>query len=123
MISLQKRRADLGIFIHLDQCLEQVKDKHVIWIYGIGGFGEVRKCSNKKSGSIRAVKIIRKDTLDAKEKIRFFTEIDIMRQLDHPNIVRLYEVFQDEKRFYLVTELCTGGELFDEISKRTNFSE
>ena len=62
-------------------------------IYQIGGFGEVRKCSNKKSGSIRAVKIIRKDTLDAKEKIRFFTEIDIMRQLDHPNIVRLYEVF------------------------------
>jgi calcium-dependent protein kinase len=92
-------------------------------IFQIGGFGEVRKCSNKKSGSIRAVKIIRKDTLDAKEKIRFFTEIDIMRQLDHPNIVRLYEVFQDEKRFYLVTELCTGGELFDEISKRTSFSE
>lgn len=89
----------------------------------LGGFGEVRKCSNKKSGSIRAVKIIRKDTLDAKEKIRFFTEIDIMRQLDHPNIVRLYEVFQDEKRFYLVTELCTGGELFDEISKRNSFSE
>jgi calcium-dependent protein kinase len=46
-----------------------------------------------------------------------------MRQLDHPNIVRLYEVFQDEKRFYLVTELCSGGELFDEITKRNQFSE
>jgi calcium-dependent protein kinase len=89
----------------------------------LGGFGEVRKCSNKKTGAIRAVKIIRKDSLDSKEKIRFFQEIDIMRQLDHPNIVRLYEVFQDEKRFYLVTELCTGGELFDEITKRSNFNE
>jgi calcium-dependent protein kinase len=59
----------------------------------LGGFGEVRKCSNKKTGAIRAVKIIRKDALDTKEKARFFTEIDIMRQLDHPNIVRLFEVF------------------------------
>lgn len=83
----------------------------------------MRKCSNKKTGAIRAVKIIRKDTLDAKEKARFFMEIDIMRQLDHPNIVRLFEVYQDEKRFYLVTELCTGGELFDEITKRSHFSE
>ena len=83
----------------------------------------MRKCSNKQTGAIRAVKIIKKDTLDAKEKIRFFMEIDIMRQLDHPNIVRLFEVFQDEKRFYLVTELCTGGELFDEITKRSHFSE
>jgi len=45
----------------------------------LGGFGEVRKCSNKKTGAIRAVKIIRKETLDAKEKARFFQEIEIMR--------------------------------------------
>lgn len=83
----------------------------------------MRKCSNRKTGAIRAVKIIRKDSLDAKEKARFFQEIDILRQLDHPNIVRLYEVFQDEKRYYLVTELCTGGELFDEITNRSHFSE
>jgi calcium-dependent protein kinase len=78
---------------------------------------------NKKTKSQRAVKIIKKDNLDGKEKIRFLYEIEILRQLDHPNIVRLYEVFQDDKRYYLVTELCTGGELFEEIAKRTNFSE
>jgi calcium-dependent protein kinase len=59
---------------------------------------------NKKTGAVRAVKIIKKDALDGKEKIRFFYEIEILRQLDHPCIVRLYEIFQDDKRFYLVTE-------------------
>jgi len=39
---------------------------------GTGAFGEVRKCSNRKTGAIRAVKIIRKDSLDSKEKARFF---------------------------------------------------
>lgn len=43
--------------------------------------------------------------------------------MDHPNIVKLYEVFQDEARYYVVTELCRGGELFDEIIKRQRFSE
>ena len=78
---------------------------------------------NRKTNVVRAVKIIKKESLDAKEKVRFFQEIEILRQLDHPNIVRLYEIFQDEKRYYLVTELCTGGELFEEITKRTSFNE
>ena len=39
-----------------------------------------------------------------------------MRQLDHPNILKLYEVFEEAKKFFLVTEYCKGGELFDEIT-------
>mmetsp|Transcript_17591 Transcript_17591/g.19799 ORF Transcript_17591/g.19799 Transcript_17591/m.19799 type:complete len:134 (+) Transcript_17591:313-714(+) len=49
--------------------------------------------------------------------------MQIMKKLDHPNILRIYEVFQDQKRYYLITELCTGGELFDEIAKKAIFSE
>ena len=45
----------------------------------------------------------------------FHAEIQILRKLDHPNILKLYEVFTDDKRYYLVTELCKGGELFDEL--------
>ena len=46
-----------------------------------------------------------------------------MKKLDHPNILRLYEIFQDDKKYYLVTELCTGGELFEELLKQGKFSE
>ena len=43
--------------------------------------------------------------------------------MDHPNILKLYEVFQDDAQYYVVTELCKGGELFDEIIKRKSFTE
>jgi calcium-dependent protein kinase len=56
--------------------------------------------------------------MDEKEKTRLQYEIDILRNLDHPNIVKLYEIFEDKHAIYLVTELCTGGELFDEIVAR-----
>lgn len=46
---------------------------------GTGAFGEVRKCVNKKTKAHRAVKIIKKDNLDGKEKIRFLYEIEILR--------------------------------------------
>ena len=53
--------------------------------------------------------------MNEKEKVRLRYEIDILKNLDHQNIVKLYEVFEDSGHIYLVTELCTGGELFDEI--------
>ena len=53
------------------------------------------------------------------EEKAFQEEMGILSKLDHPNIRKLYEVFQDEKRYYLVTELCKGGELFDTILNKT----
>jgi calcium-dependent protein kinase len=64
-----------------------------------------------------------KRTMDAKEKVRLKYEIDILKNLDHPNIVKLFEVFEDRNFMYLVTELCSGGELFDEIVARKHFTE
>ena len=54
------------------------------------------------------------------EEKAFQEEMGILSKLDHPNILKLYEVFQDDKRYYLVTELCKGGELFDTILNKTN---
>lgn len=90
---------------------------------GQGAFGEVRKCVHWASWQVRAVKIIDKSKLDSAEKKRLFDEIDILRQMDHPNILRIFEVFQDDRRFFIVTELVTGGELFDKIISKSNFKE
>lgn len=90
---------------------------------GNGAFGEVRKCVNRTTKVIRAVKLIRKDSMTAEEMQAFKEEIEILSKLDHPNILKLYEVYTDEKRYYIVTELCKGGELFDEIIKKGIFSE
>ena len=54
---------------------------------------------------------------------KFFAEVDILRKLDHPNILKLFEFYEDLKHFHLVTELCTGGELFDRIIDQGKFSE
>merc|ERR1719181_1624386 len=68
---------------------------------------------DKNTKAVRAIKSINMDSI--KDQVRFEEEVAIQQQLDHPNIVRLYEVFKDAKRLYLVMELCVGGELFDRI--------
>ena len=50
-------------------------------------------------------------------------EINVMKILDHPNIVRLYETFEDSRSIYLIVELCTGGELFDAVLDAGQYNE
>ena len=89
----------------------------------LGAFGRVQKCQKKSTGEFRAVKIIDKLNMGEQERVRLKYEIDILKNLNHPNIVRLYEVYENKSSIFLVTELCDGVELFDEIAKRQKFSE
>ena len=57
------------------------------------------------------------------EEKGFQREIRILKKLDHPNILKLYEVFEDTKAYYLITEYCKGGELFEEITRKEKFCE
>ena len=81
----------------------------VIKKIGEGSFGKIYKVKNKQSGDIRALKQITKSKIPNIEQ--FQNEIKILAMVDHPNIVRLFEVIEDDKYFNLLQELCTGGEL------------
>jgi len=64
-----------------------------------------------------AIKVISKAKLgDDIEQLK--NEINILRSLDHPNIVKYYETFENHKYMYIVMEYCAGGELFDVIAKK-----
>jgi calcium-dependent protein kinase len=52
-----------------------------------------------------------------------FQEVGILKDLDHPNIIGIYDLYQDNKFYYMITELCTGGELFDHITSLEYFYE
>mmetsp|Transcript_113380 Transcript_113380/g.360446 ORF Transcript_113380/g.360446 Transcript_113380/m.360446 type:complete len:670 (+) Transcript_113380:68-2077(+) len=88
---------------------------------GSGNSGTVRVATNRRTSERRAIKTIHKLRVDDLQK--FQVEIEIMKVMDHPNVIKLYEHFQDTKNFYLVMELCSGGDLFDHIISTRDFSE
>ncbi|XP_026189817.1 calcium-dependent protein kinase 2 [Cyclospora cayetanensis] len=88
---------------------------------GQGTYGSVCRAVNKATKTVRAVKTISKSKV--RNVKRFKQEISIMKSLDHPNIIKLFETFEDHKNVYLVMELCRGGELFDRIIEQGYFSE
>jgi len=88
---------------------------------GEGSYGSVSKATNLSTKAIRAVKTISKAQMKNPE--RFKQEIAIMKMMDHPNIVKLFESFEDHRNIYLVMELCSGGELFDRIIESGHFTE
>ena len=87
---------------------------------GTGSFGQVRLAIHKATKQTRAVKIIQKSKVDTKV---LFNEINVLSKLSHPNIMQIYEIFDDNTNIYIVSEYCKGGELFEIISTKGNFSE
>ncbi|CAL9700281.1 unnamed protein product [Knipowitschia caucasica] len=90
---------------------------------GKGAFSVVRRCVKISSGQEFAAKIINTKKLSARDHQKLEREARICRLLKHPNIVRLHDSISEEGFHYLVFDLVTGGELFEDIVAREYYSE
>ncbi|XP_026667423.1 serine/threonine-protein kinase MARK2-like isoform X4 [Ceratina calcarata] len=80
---------------------------------GKGNFAKVKLAKHVPTGKEVAIKIIDKTQLNPSSLQKLFREVRIMKMLDHPNIVKLFQVIETEKTLYLVMEYASGGEVFD----------
>lgn len=106
----------------LDESIESVYDGvHDGRVLGTGVSGLVRRVTHKVTGEEFAVKIIDLNKYGTERRmIQLKNEIRISARVDHPNIIRLEEVFQSDSTLYLVQEMCNGGDLFDLLHSQKN---
>ena len=99
---------------------------------GAGNFGKVVLGTARRpqpqwklrSGDAVAIKVVKKPSAKRAERVRMLrSEVDILSMINHPNIVRLFTIYESPSRLYLVMELLTGGELFDRIVGMGKYSE
>ncbi|CCC67446.1 hypothetical protein NCAS_0A08880 [Naumovozyma castellii] len=92
---------------------------------GAGTFGVVRQARQLSSQEDVAVKILLKNALKGNDVQlqMLYDELSILQRLHHPNIVAFKDWFESRDKFYIVTQLATGGELFDRIIKKGKFTE
>ena len=90
---------------------------------GHGAQAVVYLAKNRETGEHVAIKARPKKELTPKEKDQLLEEIAILSKVNHPNLLRIYEHLEDANFYFLVTELCTGGELFEQIVARERYTE
>jgi len=90
---------------------------------GKGSFGVVKSAINTQTGEKVAIKILNETKIPYEEKINSLREIEIMKNLKHPNIIRFYGYINKDKQLYLITEYIKGIELFQYISLKKKIEE
>ncbi|CRK93333.1 CLUMA_CG006874, isoform A [Clunio marinus] len=90
---------------------------------GKGNFAVVKLARHRVTKSEVAIKIIDKTKLDASNLQKVYREVDIMKHLDHPHIIKLYQVMESQSMIYIVSEYASQGEIFDYIAKYGRLTE
>lgn len=126
LVAIKEEEIYLDELFNKSRMKTRMRDNYIIDdLLGQGTFGEVRRCvwmndPKSKRGSrqkeYRAVKILSKNYMEEKEMRSLKNEIGCLSLLSHPNIMKFHHFYEDMKRYMIITELCTGGDLFELIS-------
>ena len=113
-----------GTFVRFSPLIK-LKEYQEVKKVGSGTFSDVALCEHLPTQTKRALKIIHKSGLTnhQKDNVHLLKEIQILKMLDHPNILKCFEVFEDELKYYVAMEYCPGGDLFKEILSMQVFTE
>ncbi len=120
----EKIKVNGGLFLR-----EEKGDPYALYtttqILGEGSFGQVFKVEHKITKAVRAMKIINKLKVCNSDENEddLINEINVLKKLDHPNILKLFEFYNTSRKLFIISELCTGGELFDRITEVKYFNE
>jgi len=95
----------------------------LVAVLGEGHFGRVYLGKDRQTFERFAVKVLRKSTTKTRSHLHIQRELEILRRVNHPNIVRLYDLFVDDQKLYFVLEYMSGGALFDLLAEHKTFSE
>lgn len=113
-----------GTFVRFSP-FSKLKDYEQAKKIGSGTFSDVVLCEHHPTQAKRALKIVHKAglTYHQKDNVHLLKEIHILKLLDHPNILKCFEVFEDELKYYVAMEYCPGGDLFKQILNMQVFTE
>lgn len=90
---------------------------------GKGSYGKVFKVIDNNNNQLRAMKIINKPIHKRYDEEKISKEVNILKMVDHPNIIKVLEFYKNNSNFYIITELLEGGELFNKISNSKYLEE
>ena len=90
---------------------------------GEGGFGVVYRALCRQTGTLKAAKVMKKARMPEEWLKKVENEVELLKKLDHPNILKVYEAYLYAGSYCIITELCEGGSLHNYIRERRDFSE